>query len=246
MSFGVSRGKKFQPRIPREQLLEMTTQELQAKGVEHNSQSRLMLEIANEIYSNDEPIFAQLRGHAFVRDAEAWSRAYSLVKNYLRENEMKNSLEAIDIELANSRAIKHNKSVDSPDAFSKILSKINKKKRPFKDRVKEWKEEDEKLNPKPAFVRPTLRDMKKGVTQAPATQKTPILPKKKEEPKQIITQPVKEEKRPPSPIRDSPIPVSAAQQQKQLPKQFAKSPLPQKPANQANKKNLLGGCQKDA
>ena len=171
----VPRGKKFQPRIPREQLLELTTQELQEKGVEHNSQARLMNEISHEIYSTTEPIFVQLRGRAFVRNTEPWSRVYSLVINYLREYEMNNTLETIETELATARTIKHNKAVDSSDAFDKILEFSGKRRKiSFKQRVKEWKEEDEKLNPPPAFVRPTMREMKQANSNTQHVQ----LPKK--------------------------------------------------------------------
>ena len=162
MNSFVPRGKKFQPRIPREQLLELTTQELQEKGVEHNSQAKLMNEIAHEIYTTDEPIFTQLRGRAFVRNTEAWSRVYSLVINFLRENEMNITIETVETELATARTIKHNRAVDHSNAFDEILQVIPSKPKPFKQRVKEWKAEDEKLNPKPAFVRPTMRDMKQS------------------------------------------------------------------------------------
>ena len=171
----VPRGKKFQPRIPREQLLELTTQELQEKGVEHNSQAKLLNEISHEIYTTSEPIFVQLRGRAFVRNTEPWSRVYSLVRNYLRENEMNNTLETIETELATARTIKHNKAVDSPDVFDKILDFAHtRKKISFKERVKQWKEEDEKLNPKPAFTRPTMREMKQSNNNTQHVQ----LPKK--------------------------------------------------------------------
>lgn len=147
MSGYKARGKRFKPRIPRDELLQLTKEELAKKGAEHNSQAKLLNALSHEVYGNRKPLFAQLQARPTVRDNEAWSRVYSLVYNYLRDNKMCFTLESFELEMSDVRTLKHNKNVDGEDAFDEILGHIPKKKENFKRRVSLWKKQDEKGHP---------------------------------------------------------------------------------------------------
>ncbi|EAX97997.1 hypothetical protein TVAG_114490 [Trichomonas vaginalis G3] len=191
-TYHIPRGKRIRPRIPREDLLEMTANELKQKGAEQHSQANLLMEIADELYSNDDPHFAQIKGKPSIRQNEAWSRAYSLVTNFLHEFEMKFTIETLDIELEKSVNYKHNNAVDHDSAFDEIIEIAHAKRPSFKDRVKKWKGEDEKEVSKTKFIRPTMKDLKSNQTPHVTMQKQP-----QPEPKPVASQPAKQQAPPP-------------------------------------------------
>lgn len=186
-SYNIPRGKRIRPRIPREDLLEMTAQVLKEKGAEQNSQAKLLTAIADELYEDDDPRFLQIKGKPTIRQNEAWSRAYSLVTKFLHDNEMKFTVETIDIELGKSVNYKHNNAIDHDSAFDEIIQVGREKRKSFRERVKEWKKEDDKEASKKPFVRPTMRDLK-----ASQPQQTTVQTPAPVESKPVYSQPVKQ------------------------------------------------------
>lgn len=93
------RGKKFQPRVPREELLAETYEVLREKGADHHSQAKLMLYLAKEIYRSKNPMFVPLRAKPKNRQTKAWIQAYTIVFAFLNDNKMDFAKEVLLLEL---------------------------------------------------------------------------------------------------------------------------------------------------
>lgn len=92
------RGKKFTPQISREELLSRTSKVLHDKGVDHHSQSVMMLHLGHEVINSNHPIFVPIYPHPKYRDTISWKRSYAIVLQYLKENGMNLTISMLESE----------------------------------------------------------------------------------------------------------------------------------------------------
>jgi hypothetical protein len=98
----VRRGRKFPPRIPKEELNERVSHRLSACGVQNNLQSQYEAEAARLAQTLTDPRFESLKADLKLsRKSKAWKTAFSVIFAYLDEFSMRATHDTIHVEAQN-------------------------------------------------------------------------------------------------------------------------------------------------
>lgn len=123
MSIKFRHGRKFPPRISREELYDRTNQRVEECGVNNHFQAQFTNNIAKEVVGLKDHKYESLQPELKLKDAPAWKDAFTVVQQYLTDFQMKITLESISIELQKQKLPVNESFLKNTNSIS-ILSRL--------------------------------------------------------------------------------------------------------------------------
>jgi hypothetical protein len=153
----VRRGRKFPPRIPKEELNERVSVRLSACGVQNNLQAQYEASAAKVAQTLTDPRFESLKANLkLTRKTKAWKTAFSVVFAYLNEFSMKATHDTIHVEAQNKDFPKDESAFDASRA-SDYLANLVENANSFTDHDNRFAEAVKEFAGEPIGQRQPLR-----------------------------------------------------------------------------------------
>ena len=130
-------GRKFPPRVSRDELSERTQQVLSECGVDNHSQAQFTREIAKEVIGLKEYKYESLQPELKLRNDKFWRTAFSVTQSFLKDFQMDLTIDAMKIELQDNRLPLDDRFKQDSVSFIENLLETNEKL-PFSERVKRF------------------------------------------------------------------------------------------------------------
>lgn len=196
-------GRKFTPRLSKEDVYEMTQNKLSECGVDQISQASFTSLLSQEVVGNKDFLFTSLQPRLKLKKDPAWRAAYTIVLNYLNSYQMSITLNTMNIEkVKDDKFPSNSKILNFAPEEGNVLSlmselvghQLNGTKKTFRQSVLTFSQREKlDLNERIPFQRsnksPSSKQTLKNI-QSSTSQKSP--PKKQtnvqhEKPKYIET-----------------------------------------------------------
>jgi hypothetical protein len=124
----------YEHRMPESELVEKAREALENAGIGNRTHARLLHSVCPEVMESVNPLFAQLLPIIVPTTNRAWLKAYSLVVDFLTQNELELTLETFETELVVAQFPGQIPS-ESGLSFGQLVSSIPEPL-PFRERVR--------------------------------------------------------------------------------------------------------------
>ena len=137
--------RKFKPRISQEELRRLASDRMQESGANNHFQSVYYKENAKVVVGSKNPHFAVIQPTIKPHDEEAWATAYEFVFDFLKEYQMNETADTMNIEFTATQKPHLTDTFEETsrnDYFQDLLA-FTKEPIPFEDRVEEFAEQEQ-------------------------------------------------------------------------------------------------------